>query len=280
MVWILLCGLLLFIYFKFIRKIKRIKFSAIAVFTGAVKTFKSGTSLHCAIRRHRISHLSWRIKTFFLHLFHSKRVIEEPMIYSNIPLATIPFVPLEMDHILRKKRFNYKSTVYIDEASLLADCYLSKFSSEHDIQITLLKFFKLFGHETKGGFCVLNSQSMSDLNIALRKCTNQNYYIHSSKFLTLLPFVIVKLREERYVEDGTSINSYNEDIEDSMKTIIVPKNILKKYDCYAFSILTDDLPHDNNVILKSKKDSLKITDFVSFRKEFREMFIKGEKNEK
>ena len=273
MIWLIVAiVILLFVYFKFLRKLKSPKFSCISIFTGAVKTFKSGTSLHFAISKYKILHFKWSFKKFLYAIFHKSFEEEEPLFYSNIPIATVPYHDLLIEHLLRKKRFNFKSVVFVDEASLLADCYLSKFSTEVDIQVTLLKFVKLFGHATHGGYLFMNTQSMSDLNIALRKCTNQNFYIHSSYFMPILPFVLVKLREERYSEDGMAINSYNEDIEDSLKTVIVPKWILNKYDPYSFSSLTDDLPHDSFSILLNKNSSLKVEHFTSFRKEFRAIF--------
>lgn len=282
---ILLCvGLGLFLWRKILGLFKFPKISAIAIFTGAVKVGKSGVSLACAYQKYRIVHRIWRIRSIVRKVF-GKMPIEEPLFYSNIPLAGIKYCDLELDHILRKKRFAFGSVVFIDEGSLLADCYLSKIKGnvDCDLSIELLKFVKLFGHETHGGYLIINSQSMSDLSIAIRKCTNQIFYIHSTHSWRLLPVSFCKVREERYSEDGTSVNAYTADIEDSLKTILIRKKIFKMYDRFAFSSLTDNLPVEVISYRNRIGDNIKAEKITSFRKEFVDLFdkLKGDKkNEK
>ena len=262
-------ALAFFLYFQFKKKFKFPKITCLAVFTGQVKVGKSGVSLACALAQYRCVHFYWRISCFFCKLF-KRDLPEEPLLYSNIPLAGVKYHDLTRDHILRKVRFNFGSVVFVDEASLLADCYLSK--SDPELSVELLKFFKLFGHETHSGYCIFNSQAISDLHIALRKCTSQYFFIHetSSKFF---PFVsYCKLREERYSEDGSTVNTYSSDVEDSLKTVVFRKSTFKKYDKHALSILTDKLktlniPHFNEI-----GSNLKATNLVSFRKEFNDLF--------
>ena len=82
-----------------------------------------------------------------------------------------------------------------------------------------------------------------------------------------------EVREERYCEDNSSINTYENDVEDCLKKVIIPKKIWKKFDAYCFSYLTDDLPVADNVIVGAK--DLKAKDIVSFR-EFKTLEVNNE----
>lgn len=270
--FILICVALFFIR-RFLNKFKFPKISSLSVFTGPIKVGKTGVSLACAKSEFRAVRIWWHIRKFFCKMF-KKPIPEEPLFYSNIPLRNMKYCDLTLDHILRKKRFNFGSIVFVDEASLLADCYLSKSTNKNleKLNIDLLKFFKLFGHETHCGKCIVNSQQISDLHIALRKVTSQQFFIHStsSKFF---PFVsYCKMRELIYSEDGSTVNSFNEDIEESMKTVIFRKSTFKCYDSCAYSSLTDDLETLNIEHKLTKNDSLKATYLVSFRPEFASIF--------
>lgn len=277
---IFLIGLAIFFFIMW-RKFKFPKISALAVFTGAIKVGKTGVSLACALSRYRFVLFRYYIKKFFCKLF-GKMIPEKPLFYSNIPLRGVKYHDLTLDHILRKVRFNFGSVLFLDEASLLADCYISKDCPE--LSTELLKFFKLFGHETHMGTCIVNSQSITDLHIALRKVTNQIFYIHSTSS-KWFPFVsYCQMREERYSEDGSAINTYSEDLEDSLKTVIFRKSTFKKYDPCCYSSLTDHLHTLNIPLFNSKKSSIKADKIISFRKEFATIYdeIKKEKknNEK
>lgn len=277
LIYIALGLLILFLVRKFLSRFKFPKVSALAVFTGDVKVGKSGVSLACAMSKYRAVHRSWRFRSFFRKIFNKSK-IEEPLFYSNIPLAGIKYHDLTLEHILRKVRFNFGSVVFVDEASLLADCYLSK--SDANLSVELLKFFKLFGHETHSGYCIFNSQSISDLHISLRKCTSQYFYIHNTHSLFLLPVSWCKMREERFAEDGSAVNVYEQDVEESLKTVLFRKKTFRMYDSFAYSSLTDCLPLKNNQNFNKIGSNLKAGNITSFRREFAEMYQKLKGNKK
>lgn len=280
---IILILIVCFIIHKIISKFKFPKCPSIAVFTGGVKVGKSALSLACSLQYYRKAVRQWRIRSFFrfiANLFRKKSKkklsFEKPLFYSNIPLRNIPYVQLTKAHILREVRFNYKSVVFVDEASLLADSQLIKIP---DLNVKLLLFFKLFGHSTQGGKCIFNSHNISDLHYALKRTTSQYFYIHS--LTTFLPFIMFgNVREERYSEDGSDINVYNEDLEKSLLKVIVRKKIFKYYDSFCYSILTDSLPTKNIILKKGRKDSLKARELPSFRLEFSNLFKEFNENEK
>lgn len=262
---------------KFIfSKFKMPKFGAITLFTGGVKSGKSAVSLCCAIKQYKRNHRKWNLRCFFikfLNFFKKEKFSfpEEPLFYSNIPVATLPYCELTTDHFLRKIRFNYKSVVFIDEASLVADSMLIK---DKQVNSELLLFFKLFGHETHGGNCFVNSHCISDLHFALKRTTSDYFYINSlSNYFILL---CANCREERYSDDGTTINTYDKDIDESMKRLILRKSIFKKYDCYAFSSFTDYLSTRNIEHYYKKYDDLKAYSISSFREEFKNLEVKNE----
>lgn len=282
LIYIILICIILFFINKFLSKYKYPKIGAIGVFVGGVKSGKSAISVGTAISYYKKAKRKWKIQKALIKVVNKFKknkyeYPEEPLLYSSIPLKGVPYTELTREHLLRQKRFNYKSIVLLDEASLIADSQLIK---DKEINTQLLLFFKLFGHETHGGKCIINTHCISDLHYALKRTTSDYFYIHHLSVNPL--FTVTYLREERYSEDGTTVNTYNEDVEQSLKKCIMLKNIYKKYDPFTFSILTDDLKTENKTIYLGKKESLKSEKIVSFRPEFYNLSrVKGEnKNEK
>lgn len=97
---------------------------------GGVGSGKSSLSIHLAIRSHKKAHSIWWRRTHIWFIFNRKmKNEEEPLLYSNIPLYENYrknilykyYKPLSQEHLLRLKRFNFKSVIFIDEASLVAN---------------------------------------------------------------------------------------------------------------------------------------------------------------
>lgn len=262
---------------KFVSLFKFPKVGAVAVITGGLKTGKTAISLAIARFVYRCVHRRWKIKVFLGKVFNLRCKDDlEPVFYSSIPLAC-DYVPLTRDLLLMKKRIVPKSVVFIDEVSLIADSMLFK---DKEINEQLLKFFKLFGHISHGGLCVFNSHCLTDLHFALKRTTSQYFYIHHTVKLPFLSFT--KMREERYSEDNTTLNNYPDDVENTLKTCIFRSRVFKEYDCYAYSLLTDDLPVQNDIVRGKNLPNLKATEIPSFNPVFYNMFQKKEdlKNEK
>lgn len=234
------------------------KVGAMALVSGGVKTGKSTFSVALVMREYKIRHRRWKFRKFFQKLL-KRQVSEEPLIYSNIPLA-VPYVPVTEDLLLRKKRFNYGSVIYICEASLVADSQMIK---DMELNERLLLFHKLIGHELQGGCLVLDSQAISDMHYSAKRCLSEYFYIHH--LVKWIPFFLVAyVREERYSDDGTVVTVNNKDVEQTLTRVIIPKSTWKKFDCYCYSALTDNLPVENKVVVT---DDLKARTIVSFKKE-------------
>lgn len=258
--WLVFLGLVLligFITYKISSKFKMPKVSCVSLVTGGVKSGKSTFSVYLAEKTYHRIHRSWKIRAFFQKLLN-RPVDEEPLLYSNIPL-TIPYVPITLELLQRKVRPRYHSVAYINEASLVADQMLYK---DEELNERLTLFNKLFGHETCGGYLIYDTQCVSDVHFAVKRSLSNYFYIHHLE--KRVPFfMIAKVREERYSDDGAVVNSYNDDVEESLKQVIIPKSVWRKFDSYCFSCLTDNLPVSANVVTDT--DDLKARDIVSFR---------------
>lgn len=251
--------LLCFIAFKIYRKFKVPKLGCLALVTGGVKTGKSTFAVYLAYVNYKRAYRRWKIRRFFQNAFHMP-VDEEPLLYSNIPLS-IPYVPLTKDVLTRKKRVRYGSVIYVNEASLVADSQLFR---NDVLNEELLLFNKLIGHESKGGILIYDTQCIGDLHFSIKRCVSEYFYIHHLQ--KHLPFVLcASVREERYSEDNVSINTYDKDVEESLKRCLIPKKVWKYFDAYCFSHLTDSCPVADDVVCGDKKD-LKAREIVSFRK--------------
>ncbi len=248
------------VYIK--KNFKTPKHGSLCVTTGGLKTGKSTFSLHLARKTFKRNERSVKFKNWCIKvwnkLFKKDLPLEElPLFYTTIPVA-FPHVRLTLDLIMRRTRFRYKSVVWIDEATLLADSQLWR---SEEINAKLLEFCKLFGHETKGGCVFFTSHCIGELHVSMRRASSEYFYVHSL-FKWLPFFMIATVREERYSEDGSAVNVYNEDVEDCLKRVIVSKKVWKYFDCYCYSIMTDDLPVDDSVI--EDVETLKCEKVVSF----------------
>lgn len=258
--------LILFLYFKFntFRK-----FPTVLLISGAVKSGKSFVSVSIAKRLLRLQ----RFKVWFFNVvcYFPKLLLNKifkknytlwhklPVLYSNIPLFKTKYYQLTTSILKREVTIIPKSIVFIDECSFTADSMSYKDSNLND---SLLQFVKLFGHMSKGGYLILNTQSLSDLHYAFKRSIGDFYYIYLRRKLPF--FTYVKLKQIFSI-DGEKANSNVLELND-YSMLILNKNY-KSYDCYCYSCLTDLLPlsHSKLKYIKNRK-LLKINKFVSFKK--------------
>lgn len=257
--FILICVALFFIH-KFTSRFKFPKIGSLTLVTGGVKCGKSTFSVGLAIKDHTRQVRKVKFANFFRKLFH-KKPYELPLLYSNVPL-NCDYVPLTTDLLERKERFAYRSTIYIQEASLVADSMLIK---DGELNEKLLHFFKLIGHETMGGACILDTQCVGDLHFSIKRSTSNYFYIHH--LVKWIPFFLVAYVQEcRYSDDGTVIQAQNQDTEVTLKKVIMLKSTWKKFDSYCYSYLTDDLKVDKKLCQGKMLKDLKARNIVTFRK--------------
>lgn len=259
MIWlVLIIGLIVVIVLT--RKFKKPKISCMALVTGGVKAGKSTFSCALALSKYKSQVRKVRFANFFRRIFR-KELFEKPLLYSNVPL-NCEYVPLTDDLLLRKQRFVYRSVIYAQEASLIADSQLIK---NLDINQRLLLFNKLIGHETKGGYLIYDTQCINDNHYSVKRCISEYFYIHDT--IKWIPFILLcHVRELRYSDDGQEINVYDGDVEESMRTVLVSKRIWKMFDAYCYSVLTDHLPVASDVVEGRELSDLKARKIVSFRK--------------
>lgn len=268
--FLLIVLVIIIVFLIIMMKCKFFKCGCVTMITGAPKTGKSTLALNRVMKEYRKSMLKWWFKKYIL-----RKDIEKPLLYSNIPL-TCAYVPISEEFIRRVERPALGSVAYLGEVSLVADslCINDNLLNE---QLQLL--VKLFGHSCAGKL-IIDTQSTGDLHHAVKKVLDKHLYIHSC--ITWIPFIIImKVREMAYSYDNQSaMNVFNEDIEESMKTLIIFKSIWKKFDYRCYSVFTDDKPCTTNILPKDKKRCLKQPRPVTFRK-FRSLEIKkeSEKNE-
>lgn len=241
------------------KKIKTIKIPAVLLITGAIKTGKSLLSVHLALKTYRKNVFKWWINRPFLMLLR-KEVPLKPMLYSNMPLRWTKFNRFTYNILLRKVRIPDKSVVLLDEASLIADSMLFK---DNKINDELMLFVKLFGHYTHGGTMIINTQAISDLHFSFKRSLNNYLYIYDTM---KLPFItLMHVREMIYSDDNSMTNNFHEDIELSMRKVIIFNRAYKKYDRYYLSIFTDDLDYevDYDAPILTKFDSLKADKLIT-----------------
>lgn len=258
---IILAGLGLLVFYL-LRKFKVPVVGSMALITGAVKSGKTTFSLALAISNYKRAVRRWKVRKFFCKILF-RPVPEKPLFYSNVPVA-FPYVKVTKAQLLRKERFAYGSVVYLSEASLVMDNSLYK-DEEFTEQIMLL--CKLFGHETKGGLLIFDTQAIGDLPAVTRRCLGQTFYVHH--ITKWIPFLLIaNVKEQRYSEDGSVVQVETNDSKNGdYQKVLMLKSTWKKFDCYCYSCLTDDNPVDTKLVNNNKRTrDLKAREIVSFRK--------------
>lgn len=253
--YLIILALIVFLLSKVLRQFKVPKIGAVALITGGVKCGKTTLAVDLAIKNYKLNLHKVKVQNYFAKIF--KRELKPlPLLYSNIPLA-VPYVPVTRELLERKVRPVYGSVVLLSEASLVADSMLYK---DPELNEKLMLFVKLFGHETKGGVLILDTQATSDLHFAFKRCLSEYFYIHSlSKYLI---FNVANVRECRYSEDNSAVSVDISDVEDQLKKVLIRRKVWSLFDAYCYSAMTDDLPVADKVV---RAKSLKMKSIPSFR---------------
>lgn len=289
---VLIIALVIFLLWFFIFKVKHLKLPNVYLVTGGVKTGKSFVSVCLAIkqykrnlRRYYICNflIKWLINPVF-RLFRkpTKKMLEKPMLYSNMHLRRVRYNLLTLDIIERKVRIPTDSVVLIDEVSLFADSMLvtTKYYREQLIHEKLMLFIKLFGHSVGGrALLIVNTQSLGDCAFEIKRCISSYLWIENKRKYPF--FSLLSVREMAYGEDMQIINNFDKDSEVDNRPLFILNKWKKYYDYRCYSIFTDNLElqvdYDNPI--KEKYDSCKTNVLVSLQdfktlKEFADKGIK------
>ena len=237
---LLLIALVIFLYIVYRKNFKSLRTSSVALVTGGVKTGKSLCTTYLAQKDYRSRWLKWWILT---HIF--KKKIEEPLFYTNCYQSfgfiwrklnkNVVFIAL--NQLMRDYRFNYKSVIYIQEASLLAD-NMDYNNVIRNIELSL--FNKLIAHETRGGAIYYDTQSVLDVHYSIKRVCSTYWFIQKS--INLWLFRVLYVREMINQENGT--NNFVDDVDTTTRKVLIFRWWYKHYDRYEYSYLTDDLePH-------------------------------------
>lgn len=275
---LLILGVLFFLYVRFRKNFKFLKVPSVCLITGAPKTGKDLLCSTLSKKDFKKVHMKWKFNMIILKLFHSKRTIEEPLYYTNV---TSSFGSLKskkqhkldkcirkltLDSLAREKRYNYKSVIYISEASLLSD---SQFYNNKKMNIELSLYTKLIAHSTRGGKVYLNTQSILDLHYSWKRVCSNFYFIQKS--INILGLVHV-LWVREMISNDLGTNSFIDDVDTSTRKVLIPFWWHNKYDRYEFSYFTDDLEKSNEEFIK---DCL-----ISFNKDYIDLADKRRKEKK
>lgn len=242
-VLIVIIGFFVHIYYKHFRAPK---LGTFVMVTGGVKCGKSTSSVGSSLRDIRARRRRVMFINFLRRLFRVKSgQIELPLYYSNVPIDTgFGYVPITKELLLRKHRFVYGSVIYFQECSFL--CGSMDYGVEEvDDAIKLL--CKLVGHETKGGSLYVDTQSVSDLHFGFRRSCSMELYIYKTVKVPILPFLIVWYKQLYYNEDGQLVNVNTKNADDDLRKMLFLSRVWKRFDCYCYSVLTDDLPVEKRV---------------------------------
>lgn len=261
------------VYIIYRKNFKLLKTPSVCLVTGGVKTGKSLLCVNLACKDYKRRYRKWWLVT---HLFRKK--VEKPLFYTNVKFS---FGNLNSKHrhrldenirqvttssLLREERFNYKSVIYIQESSLMAD---NMDFNNVDRNISLSLFNKLIAHETRGGCIYYDTQSPLDNHYSIKRVSSTYFFIQ--KNLNFGLFHILYVREMINTENG--VNNFIDDVDTSTRKVLIPFWYHHKYDRYEFSYLTDELNKSNEYFKKNNG-------LVSFNPKYIELSDKRKKKDK
>ncbi len=127
--------------------------------------------------------------------------------------------------------------MFLSETSLIADSMTIKDALLNE---EINTFFKLYGHESHGGKCIIETQNVLDNHYAVKRCMTFYYNIDANFSLPF--FKLVRFYKVFYTDDNsvTNVHLLNEGMQYSY--MLIPKTMFTRYDSYTYSWLTDDLP--------------------------------------
>lgn len=254
--FLLIFGFCFFLYWRFRKNFKILNLPNFALFTGGIKTGKSELACATSHGKFKSVHRKWTFSKWFCKVFHIKFETEEPLFYTNGKTSFGSLhskKPHKLDRcirqitkesLLREERYNYKSVIWLQEASLMAD---NMDFNNIDRNIELSLWCKLIAHMTRGGYVFIDTQAILDLHYSFKR--NLSSYIYIQKRLDFWLFAVLYVREMINTENGN--NNFTDDVDTTTRKIILFRWWYKRYDRYEFSYLTDDL-NKSDVQFKAK----------------------------
>ena len=179
---LLVLALVIFLLWFFIFKVKHLKPNDVYMVDGGVKTGKSLITVMLSVKAYRKALIKYYLSVPIVKLINYIRyrrmkrgkksklpkVIEKPMLYSNMPLYHVKYNPLTLSIIRGEVRIPHGSVCLCDEATLIADSMSSYVGNKElmkQVQVInedLTLFLKTYGHMTHGGKFFYNSQQVID----------------------------------------------------------------------------------------------------------------------
>lgn len=252
MIWFLLIAIgVIVLYIVYRKNFKILKVPSVCLITGGVKCGKSLLSVKLSIRDFRARHRKW---WFFRYILRDKKK-EEPMYYTNVQVSFGSIKRKKphrldrciklctLDSLLRMERYNYKSVIYIQEASLMSD-NMDFNNKVRNVELSL--YAKLIAHETRGGALYIDTQSVLDVHYAFKRVASTYFFIQ--KNMNFLLFHILYVREMINTENG--VNTFQDDVDTTTRKVLIPFWYHYKYNRYEYSYLTDDLKVSNESNVK------------------------------
>ena len=213
----------------------------LTLFTGALKSGKTLTALRCALRKYQMARIMWRIsclwRSFLQKLGVKVKLPEEPLFYTNITVAGVRYVPVTLDILYRRVRIARKSVMFLSETSLIADSMTVRDALLNE---EINTFFKLYGHESHGGKCIIETQNVLDNHYAIKRCLTFYYNIDANFNLPF--FKLVRFYKVFYADDDSVKNVVSLNSKVDYSYMLIPKSMFTRYDSYTYSWLTDELP--------------------------------------
>lgn len=287
MIIVVLAVILLFLFLTYWHYLKPIRnVGNLSLITGGVKTGKSQLAVAIVFIKYRWQLIKYHFQRFFNLFRKNKRYLEKPLIYSNVPIGRAGkdvYVPLTHDLIERKERFRFGSVAYICEVSVVNG---SKDIYNEPLNDDLNFLYKLCAHELHGGFIVLDTQSPMDCHYAVKRSLSTYYHIYRRRDFFFKTFSLLYVREKELIDGDHSqaIENFDPDDykHDGKKVLYVIPMLNRKwwrrYDRYAYSSLTDDLPVNDHVVKVTKnKKAGKAEDLIRAKNIIKKEVKKNEK---
>lgn len=182
-------------------------------FTGGLGSGKTAFSVESAIK---------------LLKHNRKNGNKDALLYTNIPVRISRkeiSERLTNDIIFRRKKIPVGSVVLIDEVSTYIDNMNYRGKNVKNME----KFFRFYRHYTKGGYLIINDQSISNVQAYIRRRVNRFYILMNSTKLIKLHW------SECITALNTDDSQQKEDTGERTPIMIGYFGLIRHYDTYCYS---------------------------------------------
>lgn len=187
--------------FKFMKAYK-IKLERVIMFTGTMGSGKTlcATNKDFSLRSKVMLELFWtRLKSYLIPWKKKLPKNDKVYVYSNIPLRSKYYIPLESDHLLRKKEMYQNCIILIDEFG----SFCNQYDWSNPYIIEQLTSFVRFSRHWLNAYLLITDQTSDSIPKQVRDRLSSEYHLARCRSW-LFRYKVIDVYPVQHITDDSS----------------------------------------------------------------------------